>query len=1112
MPCRVSSPTLLRKPQRYGTMLKLIPPVNDQFVEWAETVSQSPPVHPVGSPSETNSAPSKWLLAAGLLLLSLGSVSRGMTPAETVRELVPLRPAGVRDLQGERYGTYSERTIVVALTVDREQARLISFTLKDRPFVRSLAADRPGIMGQGSAAQLEFALVGAPGLRYTQLLDFSGICLEHGPDDPPHIQGDTIRVHRDSVVVEFPEVKGLDRIEVAREEGEPGHRSRRLLGSLPLESSRFNRSGGNAAYGDLAFAAGQPEAAGPPQPETAGSVIWPEQLGDPDITTIFGNAAESDRRINITIVPDGYTYAQKSLMLTHATQMVQHFRATTPYREHDNLINYILVYAYSVESGTDQCDCSIVANTAMSTGFPNAGYPCGDQGNRCLYYGYSCDTNTSAHIATAELRAPFSDAKVVMVNTARYGGCGGQRAVFSAANASATDVAAHELGHSLASLADEYATSNGCGSEVGGINTSTNAISGAWPEWIADLGPPWEGAQYWTQCIYRPAFDCTMRSLGSQYCSVCNQRWALSIFGHGRVAPTAPVQAAAPASPLVAPIGTQQNFSVTTRFAVGPGVTNTITWKLQGPGFPTPTVVATGVTSHSRSFSTIGTYTLTCEVVADTNFVKPSKYGGNMDVATWSVEAVEDADSDGYYNNVDCNDHNAAIHPGVTEICNGVDDECDNLVDEGFDQDTDGFTSCGGDCDDSRATVRPGGSQICDGLNNNCLAPGWPSLAGTTEFDDDSDTYSECQGDCDDSRAAVRPGGTQTCDGLNNNCLAPGWPSLAGTNEFDDDADSYTECLGDCDDAVFATHPGAVEINDGKDNQCPGGAGYALVDELGETAGFPNPNDPTQICWPVQSGAGLYETVRSGGALFSSTCTNTLVASNCMQDSGTPAPGQAYYYLIRPAGPHVGSWGARSSGIERTGLCGGEALCGDAIDNDTDGRTDCEDPDCLSQASCQAALFSFVDSSGDDIASASLLDFFTAHPAAPADYLFFSLEGPAAGSFSGCLQRADFYRNSYVAFALTGGSASSGAWSKWYRTGSAVWNGPSTAAYENSFGPACVEDYSWCLEPMLGDRNLVVLPLRDDLCEAADMSEGCGDGTWRFTLRLAPSRLAACGF
>lgn len=645
-----------------------------------------------------------------------------------------IRPANMRGAS-TTVGDYSPRTLVAAIIVDRDGARLGSFTVKDRPFTRELFVPVPkGREAGATSVQLEVALLGPDARRYTQRIVTEGLCLDHPAEADPHIAGDTIALHRESVIVELPEIDGFDHLEVSfYTPGREGAESlvRVPLGTMALTAERFDPAGGSASFGSLAFvheaattgrtsssskdpgssmdagargsasasAAGAgarntgagsatgttstssgpisggtrlpepapaPDAAGSAPsvsidsgslsaaagisdltaPLTSGVVHWPEEYGDPDKYLVYGDATELSKRINIVLVPDGYTYAEKATMQQHAQTMVNYFRGKTPYKEHDRFINYILVYAYSTDSGTDQCDCSIVKDTPMNTRFLNTHQPqsCGHSDNRCLFYGNAsgiCDPSTSmANINAAELRAPAWDKTVVMVNTTRYGGCGGARAVYSAGNGVAADIAAHELGHSLAHLGDEYVSYSGCGTDAGGVNTSLNGVDGAWPEWIADLGAPRQGAQYYSSCVYRPYDQCDMQVLNVPFCAVCNQQWALTFFGHYRVSPTAPISSASPGFYPTTQVGLPVTFSVSTRLASGPLIKNDMTWAVQGPGDPGPVVVETGTSTHIHSFPAEGSYSLTCEVIADTNFVKPQRTGPNRDLNTWTVDVV----------------------------------------------------------------------------------------------------------------------------------------------------------------------------------------------------------------------------------------------------------------------------------------------------------------------------------------------------------------------------------------------------------------------------------------------------------------------------------------
>lgn len=98
----------------------------------------------------------------------------------------------------------------------------------------------------------------------------------------------------------------------------------------------------------------------------------------------------------------------------------------------------------------------------------------------------------------------------------------------------------------------------------------------------------------------------------------------------------------------------------------------------------------------------------------------------------------------GYFEEpTDCNDGDETINPGAAEICNQLDDNCNDAIDEGqglvffTDLDGDGYGDAGsvaeacelqpglaeqaGDCDDADADVNPLAQEICDnGIDDNC--------------------------------------------------------------------------------------------------------------------------------------------------------------------------------------------------------------------------------------------------------------------------------------------------------------------------------------------------------------------------------------------------------
>ncbi|MCF8373538.1 MAG: S8 family serine peptidase, partial [Bacteroidales bacterium] len=135
----------------------------------------------------------------------------------------------------------------------------------------------------------------------------------------------------------------------------------------------------------------------------------------------------------------------------------------------------------------------------------------------------------------------------------------------------------------------------------------------------------------------------------------------------------------------------------------------------------------TGGDNYTRTFSVVGNFYY---VDADLD-----GYGAGSPVALCSP-TVGYSLLDG-----DCDDANGSVNPGATEVCNGIDDDCNGTIDDGFaqnyysDQDNDGYGAGApiwtcqpgpnmvlqdGDCDDTDAAINPGATEICDGVDNDC--------------------------------------------------------------------------------------------------------------------------------------------------------------------------------------------------------------------------------------------------------------------------------------------------------------------------------------------------------------------------------------------------------
>lgn len=285
-----------------------------------------------------------------------------------------------------------------------------------------------------------------------------------------------------------------------------------------------------------------------------------------------------DKYINFVILGDGYTADEQDKFIADATGLSDYLLSQPPWSNYAGYFNVFAIRVISAQSGTKHPNTSSDCNSA----FPQVPVSNPDTYLGCSFDSYGIHrlvvANKTINVVNV-LAANFPDYDQVLIiaNSPYYGGAGGTFAT-STADSASPEIAAHEIGHSFAFLADEYYAGDGFALEKPNMTQQNNPALVKWKNWVGT-----NGVGVFQHCCggnsaqwYKPHNNCKMQALGQPYCPVCREAIIETI--HELVDPVAAY------SPLASVVSTPEQFlpfRLTELIKPAPNTLN-IEWQLDG--------------------------------------------------------------------------------------------------------------------------------------------------------------------------------------------------------------------------------------------------------------------------------------------------------------------------------------------------------------------------------------------------------------------------------------------------------------------------------------------------------------------------------------------------